>query len=303
MHRLRLFVLLLVFLPHETSYSAAAASDGCNRRCGGAAPIPYPFGFSAGCPIALYCDANTSTPILPYRGIDNGTSYRVLAFNSTASTVVLALLSSCSRSVPDAKRALSGANYGVSSRTGLFLRGGCRETNSTGCTVPAPVMSNLLRTAQCGDNGTASAADAVACVASASPNATSTGGFLRWDKAENTTCDDVLTSVLFAETPEGTVSLEFGLAELGWWLNGTCAAAGKPCVANATCTNVKTPSDGAGHRCACLAGMDGDGFSAGDGCYLKSPGESSCVSASKTLSCKPQGSVRKRSRLWWGQQR
>jgi hypothetical protein len=59
----------------------------------------------------------------------------------------------------------------------------------------------------------------VACVASSSPNATSAGVFLPWEKAENTTCADVLTSALLAETPDGTVSLEFGFAELGWWLS------------------------------------------------------------------------------------
>ncbi|KAM0902607.1 hypothetical protein ACQ4PT_019198 [Festuca glaucescens] len=270
MHRL-FFVVLLVLLHHEASYSAAAvASGGCLRRCGGTTTVPYPFGFSAGCPIPLSCDTNTSTPILPSRGGDNGTSYRVLGFNSTASTFALTLPSSCSRSVPDARRTLSGANYGVSSRTGLFLRGGCREINSTSCAVPVAVMSRLLRTAQCGDNETASAAGAVACVASNSPNATSAGVFLQWDKADNTTCDNMLTSALFAETAEGTASLEFGLAELGWWLNGTCGGVGEPCAANATCTNVTTPNGApAGHRCACVAGMDGDGFSAGDGCYLK----------------------------------
>jgi hypothetical protein len=99
----------------------------------------------------------------------------------------------------------------------------------------------------------------------------------------------VLTSELVAETAEGTTSLEFGMAELGWWLNGTCAAAGKPCAANATCTDVKTPTGEPGHRCACVAGMDGDG------CYLK--GESWLASASKILCCTPQGSARKKSRL------
>ncbi|KAM0823701.1 hypothetical protein ACQ4PT_070700 [Festuca glaucescens] len=93
-------ILLVWFLSHEGSYSAVAAgSGGCQRLCGGGITVPYPFGFSAGCPIALSCDANTSTPILPSRG-DNGTSYRILAFNSTASTAVLALPSSCSRSIP-----------------------------------------------------------------------------------------------------------------------------------------------------------------------------------------------------------
>jgi interleukin-1 receptor-associated kinase 1 len=70
------------------------------------------------------------------------------------------------------------------------------------------------------------------------------------------------------ETSEGTTSLEFNVAELGWWLNGTCAG-GQRCAANATCSNVTTPSGATGHRCACVAGMDGDGFSSGDGCYLK----------------------------------
>jgi interleukin-1 receptor-associated kinase 1 len=277
MHR-PFFVVLLVLLHHEASYSAAAAvaSGGCHRRCGGATPVPYPFGFSAGCPIVLSCDVNTSTPILPSIGGDNGTSYRVLAFNSTASTFVLSLPSLCNRSVPDARRTLSGANYGVTSRTGLFLRGGCRETAYSTCAVPAAVMSSLLRTAQCGDNETTSAAGAVACVASNSPNATSAGGFLQWDKSDNTTCDDLLSSALFAETVEGTSSLEYGVAELGWWVNGTCGAgASEPCAANATCTDVRTPSGTEGHRCACVAGMDGDGFSAGDGCHpiLKAKGE------------------------------
>ncbi|XP_047050560.1 wall-associated receptor kinase-like 14 [Lolium rigidum] len=272
MHR-PFFVVLLVLLHHEASYSAAAAlaSGGCHRRCG-ATPVPYPFGFSAGCPIVLSCDVNTSTAIIPSRGVDNGTSYRVLAFNSTASTFVLAIPSLCSRSVPDARRTLSGANYGVTSRTGVFLRGGCRVTNSTSCAVPVAVMSSLLRSAQCpGDNETASPSGAVACVASNSPDATAAGAFLNWDKTDNTTCANMLSSALFAETTEGTASLEFGVAELGWWLNGTCAGGAEGCAANATCTNVTTPSGAPGHRCACVAGMDGDGFSAGDGCFKAKP--------------------------------
>ncbi|XP_047049065.1 L-type lectin-domain containing receptor kinase IX.1-like [Lolium rigidum] len=282
-------ILLVCFLTHETfanttetsSSAVDAGFGGCQRWCGGTT-VPYPFGFSAGCPINLSCDATTSTPSLPSGGGDNGTSYRILAFNSTTSTVVLVLRSSCSRSFTDARRTLSGANYGVSSRTGLFLRGGCRETNSTACAVPAAVLSSLASTAQCGDKNTTSAAGGVACVASNSPNATSAGGFLPWDKADNTTCDNLLTSALFAGTAEGTGSLEFGLAELGWWLNGTCAGGSERCAANATCSNVATPSGVQGHRCSCVAGMGGDGFSAGEGCYLTVKGES-CGGASSWM--------------------
>ncbi|XP_051184525.1 uncharacterized protein [Lolium perenne] len=269
-------ILLVCFLTHETfagttetSYSAVAADfGGCERRCGGATPVPYPFGFSDGCPIALSCNASTSAPSLPSGGGDNGTSYGIVAFNSTIATILVAIPSSCRRSIPDARRVLSGTNYGVSARTGLILRGGCRETNSTSCAVPVAVMSRLLRTAQCGDNDTASAAGAVACVTSSSPNATSAGVFLQWDKTDNTECDDMLTSALFGETQDGTASMEFGLAELAWWLNGTCAGEDERCAANATCSDITTPSGSAGHRCACVPGMAGDGFLAGDGCYF-----------------------------------
>ncbi|XBH67476.1 hypothetical protein VPH35_095854 [Triticum aestivum] len=258
------FLFLIFLLPHETSYSAAAASGSgsqCSRRCGSTA-VPYPFGFSAGCPIPLFCDASISTLILPYIG-KNGTTYRVIAFNSTTSTVVVGLPPSCSRSVPEARRELSGGNYGVSSRTWMFLRGGCREINASvgvGCSVPVDVMSRLLRTAQCDG---LSNETSVVCVAS-----TAAEQFLRWEKVEKQQCDDVLTSAVIVDTAEGTVSLEYGLAELGWWLNGTCTGGSERCAANATCIGVKTPSGEMGHRCACVAGMVGDGFLAGDGCYL-----------------------------------
>ncbi|XP_048528424.1 wall-associated receptor kinase-like 21 isoform X4 [Triticum urartu] len=272
----RLVVLLLtVLLPHENSCSAAAASGGgiqCSRRCG-STTVPYPFGFSPGCPIPLSCDASISTPILGRSGTT------IHSFNSTTSTIVVSLPPSCTRSVPDAKKALSGANYGVSSHTGLFLRGGCREINASGaeCSVPASVMSRLLRTAQCVGNDTS-----VTCFASSPMNSTAVAApapapapalksaypnqFLRWEKVEAFRCGDALTAALYGDT-DTVLSLEFGVAELGWWVNGTCAGSGELCAANATCTDVDTPSGKKGHRCACQAGMNGDGFLAGDGCH------------------------------------
>ncbi|XP_037439522.1 wall-associated receptor kinase-like 14 [Triticum dicoccoides] len=262
----RLVVLLLaVLLPHETISAAEPSGGGgrCIRRCG-STTVPYPFGFSSSCPIALSCDGNASVSLLPHEGGDNATSSRVIAFNPTNSTVLVALPPSCSRSVSHAEKALSGRNYGVSSRTGLFLGGGC-QGNTSLCSVPAAVMSRLLRTAQCGNDTSAAA---VTCVSSATSNDTAAPDlFLRWEKVEKPKCDDLLTSTVFMYTEEGTVSLEFGVAELGWWVNGTCTRGGEPCAANATCSNVITPSGERGHRCECVAGMEGDGFLAGDGCY------------------------------------
>uniref|UniRef100_A0ACD5XR03 Uncharacterized protein n=1 Tax=Avena sativa TaxID=4498 RepID=A0ACD5XR03_AVESA len=279
MHRFFLFLFVFLLLSETFADTTDTDSDQCSRRCG-FTTVPYPFGFSDGCPIALSCDATTSTATLPYQG-DNSTSYHAISFNSTTSTVALALPPSCSRSIADARRALSGANYGVSSRTGLFLRGGCRGTNVSVCSVPAGVMSNLLRTAQCGENSNATAV--VACLSSAAPNGTDQGAFLRWEKVESSKCEDVLSSTLYIYTVDGTTSLEFGIVELGWWLNGTCAGGDKRCSANAICSDVESPSGSAGHRCACVPGMDGDGFLAGDGCYVRGSDTSSSSSRKITL--------------------
>uniref|UniRef100_A0A453JQ32 Protein kinase domain-containing protein n=3 Tax=Aegilops tauschii TaxID=37682 RepID=A0A453JQ32_AEGTS len=94
--------------------------------------------------------------------------------------------------------------------------------------------------------------------------------FLRWEKVEKQSCDDVMTSAVYMDTPEETMSLEYGVVELGWWVNGICAGdeAGGQCVAEATCADVDAPSGSVGHRCVCVAGMNGDGFLAGDGCYV-----------------------------------
>lgn len=265
-----LFFLLVFSLPHGITFSAAA--DRCDHRCGGFT-VPYPFGFSAGCPIPLSCDAANSSALLlllpvPGRNVTTAPCH-VVSFNSSASTVVVSLQPSCDRTVQEARAALSGPNYGVSARTGLFLGGGeCRaRPNASACSVPAGVVTRLSRTAQCGiGNDTSAAAASMACVASAAQNATAET-FLDWGKAEKTNCDDVLTSAVYMHDQVAGGSLEFGVAELGWWLNGTCAAGGI-CVANATCTDVRTPGGTAGHRCACEAGLDGDGFFAGDGCYV-----------------------------------
>ncbi|KAM3254131.1 hypothetical protein ACQJBY_047951 [Aegilops geniculata] len=268
-HRL---LLLLVFLLRHETLSGTTAAASCNRWCGGT-KVPYPFGFSDGCPIALSCDANTSTAILPYRG-DNGTSpYHVVSFNSATSSLVVSLPPSCTRSVSDVRKALSGRSYDVSFRTALILRGGCRGSSDAaagaGCSVPASAVSRLLRTARCSKNDTSTE---VACVASAAPNATVARAVsLFWEKVEEQKCDDVLTSAVFMNTAEGTVSPEFKTAELGWWVNGTCAVgeAGGQCTPKtATCSDMDTPSGESGYRCACMAGSYGDGYAAGDGCNV-----------------------------------
>uniref|UniRef100_A0A0D9Y132 Wall-associated receptor kinase galacturonan-binding domain-containing protein n=1 Tax=Leersia perrieri TaxID=77586 RepID=A0A0D9Y132_9ORYZ len=271
----------------------SAAGEPCRRRCGGLV-VPYPLGFSGSCPIMLSCavddaDGGKSTAALMIGdGGSNATSssdssYSVVSFNQTASTFVVSLRPRCDRTVSGARRRLSGANYGVTSSTGMFLRGGCHGgggATTAACIVPAEVMSTMLRTVQCpaGEN---SSSPALTCVASMPPNATAAEKgvglyFERWGEVEEPQCDNLLTSAFYGVTPDGVFSLELAMAEMGWWLNGSCTAGdGGRCAANATCHDVQTPTGGWGHQCRCHAGMDGDGFAAGDGCHFPGAGESS----------------------------
>jgi interleukin-1 receptor-associated kinase 1 len=248
---------------------------GCNHRCVGSV-VPYPFGFSGDCPIPLACNAATSTPLLPHSTA--AAPYPILSFNSTTSTFLVSIEPSCNRSVPEAKASLTGAGYAISSRTGLFLRGDCRAPGAANCTAPSDDMNSwLLPTTPC-----ASTDDTVwACVSSMPPPPNSAeaesgqGQFMAWEKVEGTGCGDALTaSVYDGDAPRAAAAAplqEFGVAELGWWLNGTCANAtssgAQRCAKNATCHDVETPRGTWGHRCRCTDGMVGDGFAAGNGCY------------------------------------
>ncbi|XP_040385325.1 wall-associated receptor kinase-like 14 isoform X1 [Oryza brachyantha] len=285
-----LVLFLLLILP-DGALSATATGRGCQRRCGGLV-VPYPLGFSGDCPVLLSCDERSGSKVAVLRRPTNGSTtpstgqqYTVVVdkpFDSTNSSFVVSLPPSCDRDVLRARRWLAGANYGVTSRSGLFVRG-CRNAASTNCTLPAEAMSTMLRTAACGgaasSNGTPSSS--VACVATISTEeemARGVGLFARWDKVDQLGCDQLLTSV-YADTREGRFSLEFSMAELGWWVNGNCSAAAAAgsggdidkagrCAANATCHDVQTPTGEWGHRCSCKDGMDGDGFAAGDGCFF-----------------------------------
>ncbi|TVU49160.1 hypothetical protein EJB05_00454, partial [Eragrostis curvula] len=264
MHHL---VLLLSLLLRATFPAAAAGDggggDGCNRRCN-ATVVPYPFGFSGDCPILLMCDASISSmPLLPHSTAN--AAYPILSFNSTTSTFLATVTPSCNRSVADAEASLTGAGYGISNRTGLLLRGACRAPRPPGsnCTVPADLVIRLLRTAQCGGNDTD-----FTCVAAAAST------FMAWGTVSASGCEDALTATVYGDTQQGMPSLQYGVAELGWWLNGNCTAGGHRCAATASCHDVQTPSGAPGHRCSCPFGMLGDGTAAGDGCHYDPPSSS-----------------------------
>uniref|UniRef100_A0A0D9Y133 Wall-associated receptor kinase galacturonan-binding domain-containing protein n=1 Tax=Leersia perrieri TaxID=77586 RepID=A0A0D9Y133_9ORYZ len=275
-------LLVLLILP-----DVSGAGEPCSRRCGRLV-VPYPFGFSSTCPIKFSCDELNSTAslILPSASAaagnattaaaDQSPPYSVVKFNPATrnSTFVVSVPVACGRSVAGARRWLAGANYGVSSRTGIFLRG-CRNSTTANCSVPVEAM---LRTISCG-GGAESPAPPLTCIASISSSPNSTAAFVEWGKVKEPMCDNLMTSAYGETSPEGIFSLEFAMADMGWWVNGSCggggaAGDGGQCAANAACREVRTPNGGGiGHRCECLPGMIGDGFAAGDGCYF--PGECS----------------------------
>ncbi|CAN6334933.1 unnamed protein product [Urochloa humidicola] len=137
-------------------------------------------------------------------------------------------------------------------------------------------MTKMLRTAQCG-GGTGNGTVAWTCVTSTPPDpgsaaaARGEGQFMAWESVAAAGCENVLTAAVYRDTPAGVPSVEFGVAEMGWWVNGSCAdaaaASSGRCAVNSTCHDVKTPSGAWGHRCACPDGMTGDGYAVGDGCY------------------------------------
>ncbi|KAF0917320.1 hypothetical protein E2562_017495 [Oryza meyeriana var. granulata] len=96
--------LLLILL--DGALSATASGHGCQRRCGGL-DVPYPFGFSDSCPILLSCNKSNSTAALlrPTNATSSAEPYTVIgkSFNSTASSFLVSLPTSCNRAVSDAK--------------------------------------------------------------------------------------------------------------------------------------------------------------------------------------------------------
>nr|TKW29514.1 hypothetical protein SEVIR_3G400200v2 [Setaria viridis] len=270
-----LVVVLFLLLGTPLAAAGSDGSGGCDRRCGGSGTVvPYPFGFSADCPIVLACDASTSTALLPRSTA--AAPYPIRSFSATFSTFSVSIASSCNRSVGEAKASLYGAGYGVSNRTGLFLAGGCRTPGASNCSISASLAASLIRSAGC----PADATDATAWTCVAQPlaygsdaGARGKGWFLDWEHVDSAGCRGALTGTVYVEPTKGSPSLDFGVAEMAWWVNGTCsdATGGGRCAANAACDDVQTPSGAWGHQCYCSGGMSGDGFAAGEGCYYASP--------------------------------
>lgn len=215
----------------------------CNRSCGGLRNrVPYPFGFSIGCPILMDCI--------------NGREVRIGGFrvrNVTSDNILLDLPANCSRPISSIER-LFGKNYAPTWKNGLLLHN-CRSVIS-GCVIPTALMEEGF-----GRNGCDWKKENVSCF--------SKGGgdpLMRYENVTGSGCGSLFSSVAVGLAEKGPAfQLEFGMVELEWWVPWSCAS--RPCSNNATCMTVNSMTNGGpALRCRCKQGFFGDGFQSGDGC-------------------------------------
>ncbi|CAL9107007.1 unnamed protein product [Musa textilis] len=229
-----------------SSLCVPTSAAGCNRTCGSGPAVPYPFGFSAGCPIRLTCNRDGARLLGEFH-----------VRNITPDAVHLDVPPVCNRFIGGAT-GLFGANYAMTASNALFLRN-CTSKTGSECSISTDIIAKRMNLANCGPKD-----DDISCYSSGR-----TDGFLSdvnfTAAAKN--CRLLYTSVRYGEDASSDQpSLVFGSAEIGWWLNGECR-----CAANATCKRVDVPvvprsSSNKGFRCSCHEGFIGDGFAEGERC-------------------------------------
>ncbi|WOL05108.1 wall-associated receptor kinase-like 14 [Canna indica] len=242
-HHQQVHLLLSVFFALAFFTLGTATASSCNRSCSGSSlAIPYPFGFSDGCPIRLKCSGDGKVKLGNYavRGI-------------SSENVTLDVTPSCNGSVPDIGDLFSD-NYAMTAVNVLFL-GNCSSLPAN-CSISTDIISQPMKVANCRHNVEGN----ISCYSSGR-----TEGFLSKENVEEYTskCEFLFAPLLFGlvDNDADKSTLLIGAAEIGWWLNGKCR-----CDAHASCKNFSTPGNHEGFRCTCKQGFVGDGFADGDGC-------------------------------------
>ena len=239
--------LILIVIVIVIGGSVSSSPERCDGACGGMI-LPYPFGFSHGCPIRFDCFAAKQA--------------RIGAFsvqNVTGDSIFARVPHDCSRSV-EAMKPLFGERYAPTSENSFLME---EYTNATdGCSIKQKFLETQLNLRSCDPLGK----DNVSCF-STETNSSSNGSarFFSMKDLRRSSCKKLFSSVAFESVGANAgIALEFERVRLGWWVKGECETRDSTCGANALCTPVQTPGGSAGHRCSCLEGYRGDG-------YIKSP--------------------------------
>uniref|UniRef100_A0A2P2MSP6 EGF-like domain-containing protein n=1 Tax=Rhizophora mucronata TaxID=61149 RepID=A0A2P2MSP6_RHIMU len=239
---LALAPFIITFLLVASS-AIARSPIKCQKYCGNgqkANRVPYPFGFSSDCPIQLNCTRDD---------IQIG-GFQVQ--NITPDGIFIIIPADCNRPLESIK-SLFGKNYALALRSNLLLQNCSKKL--AGCTIPGSFLEREQNISNCH-----SGSEDVSCY---SPEDSEIKVF-SYKNVKDTQCKRVFSSLtMFPGSP--VVSLQFNLAGLEWWLDGSCDPS-DGCDKNANCNTVRHGNGKVGFRCRCRDGFVGDGFAAGDGC-------------------------------------
>ncbi|KAE8718507.1 Wall-associated receptor kinase-like 14 [Hibiscus syriacus] len=252
--------ITLLFLVSQTK-SVHSENNTCHDSCETSdftRTLPFPFGFSSGCPIRLNCNRTGVT-------IGNFDVHNV-----TSRDIVVHLPSKCDRRLTSIS-ALFTENYAVSTTSSLLLQN-CSKPISAPCEIRPRFLDPLLNLDPCLANS-----DNITCFAG-----NQSERLLSFEEVNQTECRFFLSSTSFVvdSARNSSFSLEFGRVNLGWWIKGPC-----DCDGNASCKLVKRGNSTLGFNCLCNEGFEGDGFRAGAGCRRVSKCNASECSNSPVSKC------------------
>ncbi|KAI8549763.1 hypothetical protein RHMOL_Rhmol06G0050700 [Rhododendron molle] len=236
-------ILPSIFAHHPTN---------CDGSCGlgQLKPVPFPFGFSSGCPIQLNCTPNGTISV-----------DRFAVQSLTPDFILINLPAKCGRPIETLRRLFS-RHYAPTSRNGILLEN-CSKPITT-CKIPDTAVQTHFELLECGPKGNSSSSNNnVSCYSEENKRTE----FIDYWRLMRSRCESLFSAISAVETLGGSglpavTSLEVEVVQLGWWLEGGCE-----CSENANCTRVFSPVDRRrGYRCRCGDGFVGDGYRAGLGC-------------------------------------
>ncbi|KAK5793051.1 Wall-associated receptor kinase-like 14 [Gossypium arboreum] len=261
--KLWLSITVIVLFLSSRAKSVHSEKNKCHGSCvtnNFTTPLPYPFGFSSGCPIRLRCTRS---------GVRIG-GFHVL--NVTSTYIIVGLPTKCDRQVSSIN-ALFGENYAVSTSNNLLLQS-CSKPIEAPCEIRPKFLEPSFNLNPCVSKG-----GNISCFAG-NPGEK----LLSFEEVNGTQCRFVLSSTSFVvdSARNSSISLELDRVNLEWWMKGQ-----PDCDRNANYEPVKTGNTTVGFKCFCKDGFEGDGFRAGDGCRRVSK-----CNASKYMSGKCGGTTR-----------
>ena len=254
LENLQLLITIITIFIATTSPTTRARKSGnsCASSCGigkAAKVVPYPFGFSNGCPIRLNCKSTEGEIKIDEFQVEN----------ITPNGILINLPADCNRSIETIKP-LFGQNYGPSWQNSLLLQNCGKYIN--GCVISRNPLQRELHSKNC----EAAKHDSLSCYTQPYSGIDT----LSYENVSSTQCMSVFSSLaLGSDSP--VVSFQFERIELEWWLEGKCQNNRNFCSNNGNCSEVTLQNGGFGFRCHCHDGFAGDGFNAGNGCRRGDP--------------------------------